>query len=157
MASLLDVAPSAEVVEIRGTQVEVTGISALGLASLLARFPQLQDMLAGNGQQDLEPSDVIELGVQVVSAIIAAGCGMAGNAEAEAIAAELPLESQVDILSAIQRQTMPSGVGAFVEKLQAMGLVVNAEDSETDQPPNSLNLNELKAIDPHDPAASPVM
>ena len=126
MASLLDVAPSAEVVEIRGTQVEVTGISALGLASLLARFPQLQDMLAG-------------------------------NAEAEAIAAELPLESQVDILSAIQRQTMPSGVGAFVEKLQAMGLVVNAEDSETEQPQNSLNLNELKPIDPHDPAASPVM
>ena len=156
MANLLDVAPSAELVDVRGTQVEVTGISALGLAHLLARFPELQNLLAGQGS-DLSPSDVIELGIKVVSAIIAAGCGMTGSEEAEGIAAELPLETQVDILAAIQRQTMPSGIGPFVAKLQAMGLVV--EDSETQQHGSSQSPNGLTDMSHPIPpgAGSPVM
>ncbi len=38
MVGLVDIAPAAETVSIRGQQVSVVGVSAAGVAGLLARF-----------------------------------------------------------------------------------------------------------------------
>ena len=46
MAGLLDIAPLSETVTVRGQAVEVTGISAAGVAMLLRRFPALRKLLA---------------------------------------------------------------------------------------------------------------
>lgn len=122
MAGLLDIAPSTETVTVRGTAVEVTGISAKGIASLLARFPEIQTLIQGG---EVDVASLLEMGGDLVSAIIAAGCGLPGNLEAEKVASTLGLESQAEILSVIIKQTMPGGIGPFVAKIEGLGDVLN--------------------------------
>lgn len=122
MAGLVDIAPAAETVAIRGTQIAVTGVSAHGIAMLLARFPDLRRMLSG---LDVDADSLIGMGGEVVAAILAAGTGAAGDEAAEAAAAGLSVDEQIDLLSAIMRVTMPKGVGPLAEKLAAMGLVLD--------------------------------
>lgn len=56
-----------------------------------------------------------------VAAIIAAGCGYPADEKAEAVAGNLSLDAQADLLAAILRLTVPRGIGSFVEKLTALG------------------------------------
>lgn len=117
MATLLDIAPATEIVEVRGAAIEVHGVSLTGLASLIYRYPQLSEMLSG---QSVDVPALLQLSGDVVASIIAAGIGAPGDAASEAVAGKLPLEAQADLLSAILRVTMPGGVGPFVEKLTAL-------------------------------------
>lgn len=119
MPGLLDIAPAVETVEIRGTKVEVYGVSVKGIAYLLQRFPELRAMLSG---REVNADRLIEIGGDAVAAIIAAGTGYPGNEQAEAVAGSLSLDEQADLLAAIVKLTMPGGVGPFVEKLSALGL-----------------------------------
>lgn len=119
MPGLLDIAPAVETVEIRGTKVEVYGVSVKGIAYLLQRFPELRAMLSG---REVNADRLIEIGGDAVAAIIAAGTGYLGNEQAEAVAGSLSLDEQADLLAAIVKLTMPGGVGPFVEKLSALGL-----------------------------------
>lgn len=119
MPGLLDIAPAVETVEIRGTKVEVYGVSVKGIAYLLQRFPELRAMLSG---REVSADRLIEIGGDAVAAIIAAGTGYPGNEQAEAVAGSLSLDEQADLLAAIVKLTMPGGVGPFVEKLSALGL-----------------------------------
>ncbi|MEE9589898.1 MAG: hypothetical protein V3V97_17970 [Hyphomicrobiaceae bacterium] len=138
MASLLDIAPTTEMVVVRGTQLEVYGLSAKGIASLLARFPELRGLMTGT---EFSIEELISLGGEVVAAIISAGCGSPDHKEAEAIAGRLPLEIQADLLAAILRQTLPNGVGPFVEKLGDLGLVPTASSSDSPSSSEQPNLN----------------
>ena len=122
MVGLVDIAPASETVEVRGERVEVVGVSAAGIAGLLARFPELRRAVSGG---EIELDRIIALGGEIVGAIIAAGCGAPGDEQAEAVATRLPLEAQADLLEAILRATMPKGVGPFVEKLRRMGVLIN--------------------------------
>lgn len=124
MVGLLDIAPATETVTVRGTPVEVVGISAKGVAALLSRFPDLQTLFSGG---ELDAGRLFEMGGDIVAAIIAAGCGLPGNKEAEDVASSLGLESQAELIEVIIRQTMPSGVTPFVQKLEALGSVLNMQ------------------------------
>lgn len=132
MSTLLQIAPSSEVVSIRGTDVEVTGISAKGIAVLFSRFPELLSLFDGNVDK-ITPDLILTLGGDVVAAIIASGCGMPGNVEAEQIAINLPIESQLELMGAIKRQTMPGGPERFFQVLRELGLDLAKEESSSKQ------------------------
>ena len=118
MVGLVDIAPAVERVTVRGQEVEVFGVSAAGVAMLLARFPDLRKLFAG---RDVGLDDLLAMGGDLVAAIIAAGTGDPGDPVAEEAAGRLGIDEQADLLAAILRVTLPKGVGPFVEKLLALG------------------------------------
>ena len=119
MVGLLDIAPLTQIVTVRDHPIEVTGVSAKGVAQLLLRFPELRALISG---RDVGLDQLLALGGDIVAAVIAAGCGQAGDEQAEAAAGRLGLDDQAELLAAIMALTMPQGIGPFVDKLARMGL-----------------------------------
>ncbi len=119
MVGLLDIAPLIQTVTIRDHPIEVTGVSAKGVAQLLLRFPELRALISG---RDVGLDQLLALGGDIIAAVIAAGCGQAGDELAEAAAGRLGLDDQAELLAAIMALTMPQGLGPFVDKLARMGL-----------------------------------
>jgi hypothetical protein len=117
MPGLLDIAPSSEIVVVRGIAVDVTGVSAHGFVGLMQRFPDLRRIMTGN---EVTAESLMAVAGDAVAAIIAAGTGAPGNAEAEAVAARLSVDDQASLLTAVFRQTFPMGVGPFAEKVGAL-------------------------------------
>jgi hypothetical protein len=126
MVGLVDIAPATERVTIRGQEVEVFGVSAAGVAQLLARFPDLRKLFSG---RDIGMEEIMAVGGDLVAAIIAAGTGDPGDPAAEEAAGRLGIDEQADLLSAILRVTLPKGVGPFVEKLLALGAALDASSA----------------------------
>ena len=134
MVGLIDISPQVEHVDVRATSVEVQGISAKGLAHLLGRFPDLRRLMTG---QDVAADQLLAMGGDAVAAIIAAGCGQPGDEQAEAIAGNLPIDTQADFLAAILRLTLPKGFGPFVAKLTALGQILDVDAARSDMAPHS--------------------
>ena len=126
MVSLLDIADQQRTVTIRGKDVAVFGISAQDIVYLFGKFPELRLLMSGK-QADLTPETLLKLAPGAVAAAIAAGTGSAGDENAEAVAARLGLGEQLDLLAAIFELTFPQGVGPFVAKLDALGLLKSAD------------------------------
>lgn len=126
MAGLVDIAPVVENVDIGGNPIPVYGVSAKGIASLLARFPELRMMMSG---KEVAIEQLMAMGGDAVAAIIAAGCGFPGDPDQEAAAARFSADTQADLLGPILRLTMPKGVGPFVEKLAKLGSVLGEVSS----------------------------
>lgn len=124
MVGLLDIAPVAEKVTVRGRQLPVYGVSAKGLAYLIGRFPEIRQMMVG---KSIDASRLLAIGGDAVEAIIAAGLGFPGDEDQERAAGTLALEEQADILSAILRLTLPNGIGPFAQQLAALGGILNGE------------------------------
>jgi hypothetical protein len=122
MVSLVDIAPTADTVAVGEQNVEVYGVSMRGVAHLLGRFPELRMLMTG---RDVGADQLMEMAPNAVAAILAAGTGQPGDAAAEAAADRLAVETQVDLLSAIMRLTLPKGVGPFVEKITQLGLIAS--------------------------------
>jgi hypothetical protein len=120
MVGLVDIAPLTSMVLIRGQDIIITGVSARGIALLLARFPELRAVMTG---REVALDDLLKLGGDVIAAIIAAGTGAPGDVDAERAADNLTLEEQADLLGAIVELTMPRGLGPLVEKLSRLGLL----------------------------------
>ena len=120
MVGLVDIAPITSSVTIRGQDITITGVSARGIASLLARFPALRALVTG---REVALDELLKLGGDVIAAIIVAGTGTPGDTQAEAAADSLTLEEQADLLAAIVELTMPRGLGPLVEKLSRLGLL----------------------------------
>lgn len=114
MAGLIDIAPAAEQISVRGVSLDITGVSAKGIAMLLGRFPELRKMMGG---VEVKMEKLMDLGGDVVAPIIAAGTGAPGDADAEAAASRLTISEQAEILEVVMRLTFPQGVGPFVERL----------------------------------------
>jgi hypothetical protein len=119
MVGLLDIAPLTETVTIRDQPIEITGVSAKGVAQLLLRFPELRALISG---RNVGLDQLLALGGDIIAAIIAVGCNQAGDSQAEAAAGRLGLDDQAELLTAIMTLTMPQGLGPFVDKLSRMGL-----------------------------------
>lgn len=99
-----------DTVEVLGRKVDVTGISAKGIATLLARFPELQKQMRGGG------IDFLGVEGEVMAAFIAAGTGALGDQKAEGVAASLPLSAQVQLLTAVMKRTNPTeSIGPLAE------------------------------------------
>ena len=69
MVGLLDIAPLTKTVTIRDQPIEVTGVSAKGLAQLLLRFPELRALISG---REVGLDQLLSLGGDIIAAIIAA-------------------------------------------------------------------------------------
>jgi hypothetical protein len=123
MVGLIDIAPLTTTVTIRKVPVDVSGVSARGIAQLLARFPELRALVTG---REVAIENILALGGDVVAAIIAAGTGSPGDEAAEQAADRLSVDEQADLLVAIIELTMPRGLGPFVEKLSRLGLASGA-------------------------------
>lgn len=114
----MDVAPIKDSVVVGGVSIDISGVSARGIAHLLARFPELRKLMTG---MDVEADDLMRMGGDCVNAIIAAGCGYLDNKDAEARVDSLGAEAQLDMLTKILKLTMPGGIGPFAQKLAALG------------------------------------
>lgn len=121
---LIDIGPNSEMVPIRKNEdgslvsVEVLGVSAKGIVEVFKRYPEMMEWFKG-GKVDL--TTLISQAPDAMAAVIAAGCGDAGNEQAEEIASNLPMEAQLAILEAIGRQTFAlNGFGPFVQKIIAL-------------------------------------
>lgn len=121
MADLLDIAPSTsvEVVEINSLPVTVRGVSIDGIASIVARFPELKSFINGGFGDSTIPRLIQGCGA-AVGPIIAAGCGHLAELKYEQHAATLLPEQQVKFLRAILGLTFPNGIGSFVEELTTL-------------------------------------
>ena len=126
MVGLVDIAPITSSVVIRGQDMTITGVSARGIAFLLARFPELRALMTG---REVGLDALLRLGGDVIAAIIAAGTGAPGDVDAEKAADNLTLEEQADLLGAIVELTMPRGLGPLVEKLSRLGLLAGGGTS----------------------------
>ena len=120
MVGLVDIAPVTSTILVRGQDITITGVSARGIALLLARFPELRAVITG---REVAMDDLLKLGGDVIAAIIAAGTGSPGDDDAERAADNLTLEEQADLLGAIVELTMPRGLGPLVERLSRLGLL----------------------------------
>jgi len=125
MPGLLDIAPSSLTVPVRGTSIPITGVSATGFAVLLQRFPVFRELLTGR-EPKLDAETIFKLAPEAIAAIIAAGTGMPGSVEVEAVAASLAAHEQLELIQKIIEATMPKGVAPFVEALTAIAGVLDA-------------------------------
>jgi hypothetical protein len=112
--SFLDIAAPPASVTIRGDQVAVPGISAAGLAVLVARFEGIRKLVLG-AEFEIDPQAIVDNGPDALAAFIAAGMGFPGDEKAEALALALPLTDQLEIVGKILEVTLPEGP----KKLQA--------------------------------------
>jgi hypothetical protein len=126
MASLLEIANVARTVNVQGVEVSVFGISGTGIATLMARFPEVGKMMSG-----VEPDRqaLIKMAPKALNAFIAAGTGGIGDEKAEEIAGNLGVGDQLDLIDEILRLTFPRGIGPFVEKLKGLGLLAAVDQS----------------------------
>jgi hypothetical protein len=119
VTSLMDIAPLQRTVPVQGVEVAVSGISALAIAQMMGRFPEVRNLLGGKSA-DITAERLFEAVPEAVAVIIAAGCGRADDEALQAKAASLPLEVQFELVTVILELTVPSGVGPFVQKLRGL-------------------------------------
>jgi hypothetical protein len=134
MVSLLDIAPLSTTVDVRGNAIPVYGVSALGVASLLRRFPQLQEVLSGK-TISLTVDDLLQLVPEAIASIIAAGTGNP-SLEHEQAAAGLTVQEQTELLRAIFELTFPRGLNPFLEGLAGLKAAAGLGDGSKGQPGN---------------------
>jgi hypothetical protein len=133
--SLLDIAPASENVLIStDTSLAVYGISVRDIIALLQRFPEAQQWISGG---KLDTAHFIQTAPNAIAAVIAAGCKKFGNEEAEARAAELTIETQLDILEAVSRLTFRSGFGPFVQRITGAANLAAALSGNSGKAPDT--------------------
>ena len=145
--SLLDCVPVPTMVPItiKGGQGEigVYGLSISDIATLLSRFPELMAMVTGAAQGQpvsWDAGSLLGACPLGVASILAAATGHASDDAHEAAASRLPADTQMDMLTAIIKATMPQGFGPFVEKLTAMFRTAIAETAAAEEPLSGVEL-----------------
>jgi hypothetical protein len=149
MADLLDIAPStaAEAIKINGDmRLVVHGLNGNAIASIVARFPKLATLLGGGGENI--GWHLIQHFGSAIGPIIAAGCGHLGDEEREERAANLLIEDQLKLVTAIFELTFPNGFGSFIDQLMAL---MNRADEGTK--PYKVRLR--KSLSPSQPSSDP--
>lgn len=124
MSSLADLAGVGRDVQIRGLKVTVTGVSARGLAMLFRRFPDLVGAVTGAG---LNIASLVEMGPQVLAAVIAAGTGSPDDQEAEAVADRLGMSDQLALIEAIIAETFAGDPEGFMKRLESLAGAVGVQ------------------------------
>jgi len=120
MTSLLDIGPLTKIVLIGGTNVEVSGLSAMTLFELLRDIPELRQLMA---RKQLTEENAASLVAQIpvaVGQIIAAAIGHHGDGDQIQAAIRLPAGAQLDLLQAIVELTFPRGIKSFLDGLFAL-------------------------------------
>lgn len=138
MKRLMDIAPVGAVkisVPVGDDEIEINRIGAKRLTSLLARYPEIGELMTG---KSVAPMRLIEISADAAAAVIASGCGYHEDPAAEAFAAELGLEDQINLVVAIATATFPP-VGPVIEQLKARVAVFLEElqKAEADETPQT--------------------
>lgn len=136
MPGLLDIAAAPSRVAVRGTQIDVFGVSAEGIAYLLANFPEVKALMSGK-ELSFDAQMLATKAPKAIAAIIACGTGQVGNAQAEAVAASLSVDEQAELLSTIFAMTFPRGVGPFAEAIQRLAGTIGAGSDAGSKAPAS--------------------
>lgn len=152
MSKLTDLAPSSRTVLVRGKSIDVPGIGAEGIASLITRFGDKTIVLAKALGGDSTAADLASLGPTMLAAFIAAGTGSPGDEAAEAMARGLGLQAQLDLVTAILQETMPGGTGPFADRFEEIAALLGPEMIEQLKAAAGPGL--AKAFSP-DPAQTP--
>jgi hypothetical protein len=113
MASLLDIGPLTEDVEIRGVKLTVHGLSAGHLFQLFNDFPDIGKLVTS---KEGDAKEIFRsLMPEMIGKIIAMVTGNPHDQQAELQAMSLVAGEQLEILQAMQRLSFPNGIGPFVE------------------------------------------
>ncbi|MEK9752508.1 MAG: hypothetical protein VW338_04755 [Rhodospirillaceae bacterium] len=130
MPGLIDIPPRGAVitsVEVRGVAIGCVGVSGRQLWDLVRRFPEIRAVFSGGETARAEAiGRLLELGDDVIAAIIAAGTGAPGEA-AESAAKDLTLDEQARLVEGVWRATFPEGLAPLVRMLSALGLADSAQ------------------------------
>lgn len=119
MVGLLDIGPLTKKVVVRGTEVEVRGLSAKSLFHLLQEFPEIRKLMSGGGNAPpVSGAELMAKFPDAIAKVIAAVTGNPGDAKAEAIAADLGVGEQTEVIEAAWELTFPKGVASFTEALE---------------------------------------
>lgn len=120
MVALTDIAVATRDVPVPGGTLRIRGLSLQAIADLIARFPAIGQLTAGE-DVTFDAASLMRLGPDAVAAAIAAAAGNPGDEAAERAAREnLSLEVQTEIVEAILALTLPSGIGPFIARLAAL-------------------------------------
>jgi hypothetical protein len=114
MASLLDLGPLTEEIDIRGVKLKVQGLSAAHLFKLFSEFPDMTQMI---GQMGNAGAAMLNMAPDLIAKIIATATGSPDDKQIEEQAKTLGAADQMAILMAVQRLSFPQGFGPFVDQI----------------------------------------
>jgi len=129
VATIFDLAPARGSVRVDGLDIGIVGLGTKEILELASRFPAIAQIITGR----LQLEELYRSAPGAIAALIAAGTGNHDQAAEEA-ASGLPFGSQMALLSAIVKLTMPLGYGPFVEQ---MGAILGVGASEPTPPESS--------------------
>jgi hypothetical protein len=121
MVSLLEIGPLTDTVQIRGTDLTVSGLTAKDLFDLMQEYPELQYVLAGQNLTDDLVKTLMGRASHTLGMIMAMGLNERGDNQTEVVLfamTKLTAGEQADLITAIAKLTFPKGIKSFVESLQ---------------------------------------
>lgn len=142
--SLMDTAPKTENVPFNGNYLVVQALSGDTILELMKTYPPLQGLAVG---RKLDAAIIMDMGSQIISALVAASLGFPGDRAAEEKAKALPIETQLDVISAMGRCTFTQGFGPFAIRLKGMFAAVYEEATKV-QATRSQETSPLSAVPP---------
>jgi hypothetical protein len=118
--NILEAAPSSRSVKTKKWgDLDVNGISLEGVVSLLRDHPELIDLFKGS-KTEFTFKDILDKGLDLVSAVCAAGLGCPGNKEAIERCKQLSPQDLMDVGQAIMEESFPAGVANFIQRLTGL-------------------------------------
>jgi len=120
MVSLIDIANSKTTVPLRGQDVEVTGLTADHIGTILSVFPEVRRLLTGNTDAEIITSLISRMPEAVALMIAAGTCGDPLNDKFIAVARGLAIGEQFTVLEAIVKQTFPQTLKSFLDGVAAL-------------------------------------
>lgn len=117
MVSLADIGPLRKEVTIRGTKLQVRGITAHDVFALLEAFPELKRVIAQQPITGNIAQSIVEGIPTSIGHVVAAACGESDNPKAIGAAQALTIGEQLEILEAAVELTFPKGSQSFVAGL----------------------------------------
>jgi hypothetical protein len=117
MGVLTELVPQIKKVMVCGREIEVRGIGVEAIANGLSRFPELAKLFDRRG---FDYKTLLKEMPSAAGAAMAAGVGCTGDEAEERAALALPLEDQIELLSANFGLTFRSGFGPFADRFTTM-------------------------------------
>jgi hypothetical protein len=125
MVSLLDIAPVKESVTIRGVDLPVNGLTAMHIASLFAKFPEIRRIVTTSSPGKNVIESLINRAPEAAGLLVCAGTG-ADLEDKEKLephlrqALSLNFGEQFEILQKVIDLTFPKGLPSFLEGLERL-------------------------------------
>ncbi|MEN6306092.1 MAG: hypothetical protein ABFD96_25425 [Armatimonadia bacterium] len=117
MVGLLDIAPVAETVSIRGSDIAVNGLSLTDIRDLLVTFPDAPALFADG----VNAAALLAAAPDLVAAAICLATGYKATKDEREAVKRLPAGDQVKLVNAIVKLSAPDGIGPFVELIVSLG------------------------------------